>query len=346
MGIEAIKQQLPQIKLPQELREIVEDSLSRLQKLEDSKMYFQESDSLLHWLETILSLPWETETSVDIDLVRAREVLDKNHFGLDKVKERILEYLAVQKLRKENQVVADEEHSPILCFVGLQGIGKTTLASSIAQSLDRDFYRISLGALGSIVQIRGQRRSLPDSEPGLVMKALLRTKVKNPVILLDEIDKVSSETGLRQDVMSSLLEVLDPNQNISFLDHYVDYPFNLSKVLFIATANNLEPLSTALIDRLEIIEMPSYTDQEKEMIGRNYLLPKVLASSGLSKEQVVIAEEVWSKIIRPLGFDAGVRTLDRNLSSITRKVAKKIVEGQGSSFNINLNNLKDFLDAY
>lgn len=346
MNIESVREKLKEKHLPEQFAEIVQDSLERLEKLEKAGSYFQETDSLSRWLNIVLSIPWEQETKQNIDLKHAKQILDKNHFGLEVVKERVLEYLAVQRLRQEANVVASEEHSPVLCFVGLQGVGKTTLAYSIAEALERKIYRISLGAIGSIVQIRGQRRSLADSEPGQVIKAIIRSGVKNPVILLDEMDKVSAETGLRQDVMSVLLEVLDPAQNVSFIDHYLDYPFDLSKALFIATANTLETFTTALMDRLEIIQMPSYYDREKEVIGKNYLLPKILSDSGLKSENLSIDENVWPKIIRPLGFDAGVRTLDRNISTISRKVAKKIVMGEGTSFRVSLDNIKEFLETY
>ncbi|MCL5411125.1 MAG: AAA family ATPase [Patescibacteria group bacterium] len=345
MAIEQAKLKVTQANLPKDLLANINEMIERLEHMKDSGDYFLEYDSLMHYLEWITSLPWDKESSENLDLKNAQNVLDKNHYGLSEVKERILEFLAVRNLRQKNETTASG-HAPVLCFVGLQGIGKTTLASSIAEALGRKFARISMGAIGSTIQLRGQTRSLPNAEPGQVIKVLQRTAVKNPVILLDEIDKASGESGLRSDIMATLLEVLDPEQNSTFVDHYVDYPFNLSDVLFVCTANNLGTLSAALLDRLEIIQMPTYTDQEKIEIGKVYLLPKIVAENGLQPDQLTIAESVWPKIVRPLGYDAGVRMLNRNISSVARKVAKKILLGEGSKFQITEENLKEFLPTW
>ncbi len=234
-------------------------------------------------------------------------------------------------------------HAPIICFVGLQGVGKTTMAKSIAQTLGRKFSRISLGAIGSVTQLRGQSRAYLDAEPGQIVKSLVRVNSMNPVILLDEIDKVSGKKGLLADVMASLLEILDPEQNSTFMDHYIDYPIDLSNVMFICTANNLGTLSTALLDRLEVIRFTSYSDEEKIKIAKDYLFPKVLKATALSYNQIQIEEDVWPQIVRPLGFDAGIRQLERNLTSLCRHVAREIVEKKTDKVVVTLENVKNYM---
>jgi ATP-dependent Lon protease len=228
-------------------------------------------------------------------------------------------------------------------FVGLQGVGKTTLAMSIADALGRKFVRIALGGIGSTLELRGKSKAFPEAEPGQIIKAMLKTGVKNPVILLDEIEKASGEKGLRLDIMAVLLEILDPSQNVEFRDHYIDYPVNLSDVLFICSANNTGTISTALMDRMELIKMPSYTDQEKLVISRDYLLPKAMERTGLEKDELEIDPNLWPGIVRPFGYDSGIRSLGRTLDSICRKVAKEIVEGKTTKVVLNAQNLKYYL---
>ncbi|RJR16298.1 AAA family ATPase, partial [Candidatus Microgenomates bacterium] len=283
-----------------------------------------------------------------LDLQHASEILHKNHYGLEMVKDRILEYLAVLKLQLDkNKNAGDGGQSmraPILCLVGLVGTGKTTLAYSIAEAMGRKFVRIPFGGMSSALELRGQSRVRPDAEVGLVMKAMRHAESKNPVILLDELDRVSEQA--RGDIMGVLVELLDPEQNAAFTDHYLDYPFNLSEVLFVATANNTTHIATAVLDRLEPIQMPSYTDQEKIKIGKDYILPKLLRQSGLTAQQLQVAEDVWPKIVRPLGFDSGIRSLERTVNGICRKVARLIVEGKGQSFSVTSDNVKEFLPSY
>jgi ATP-dependent Lon protease len=246
------------------------------------------------------------------------------------------------KLLKErgNESVS---RAPVLLLVGLQGIGKTTLAISVAEALDRKFVRIAMGAIGSVLEIRGRSKVYPEAEPGQIIKALIKTGVRNPVILLDEIEKASGEEGLRSDVMAALLEILDPNQNPNFRDHYVDYPVDLSDVLFICSANNTGTISTPVMDRLEIIKMPSYTDQEKMVIARDYLLPQILVKTGLKPEELQIDSNLWPNIVRPFGFDSGIRSLGRTLESICRKVALEIVSGKSTGIILTADNLRQYL---
>jgi len=328
--------------MPVELKERITKMLNRLNRMAQTGGYAEQFDNISRYVDTVSSIPWVDTTKDQLDLAEAKKLLDKNHYGMETTKERILEYLATMKLmqRQGEDVIA---RSPILLFVGLQGIGKTTLAISIADALGRKFVRIAMGAIGSVLELRGRSKVFPEAEPGQIIKALIKTQVKNPVILLDEIEKASGEAGLRADVMATLLEILDPAQNIEFRDHYVDFPIDLSDVMFICSANNLGTLSTALLDRMEVIKMSSYTDPEKIAIARDYLLPKVIAKSGLQPGELTIDPDLWQNIVRPFGFDSGIRSLNRTLDAICRKVAKEIVEGRSTSVTINASNLKDYL---
>ena len=274
-----------------------------------------------------------------LDIVQAKEIMDKNHYGLPSVKNVILEYLSSLILNIHNQ--NNIARSPIICLVGLVGTGKTTLAYSIAQSLGRKFERIPLGGMGDASDLRGKSRSSLDAEPGLVMKSLIHARSRNCVILLDELDRVT-ETG-RKDIMGVLVELLDPEQNKAFVDHYVDYPFDMSKVLFIATANNTTNIATAVLDRLQIIQMPSYTDEEKTVIAQRYLFPEILKQTGLVSEQISIDDMVWPTIIRPLGYDSGIRSLQRSIEGVCRKAARMIVEKKTQTVKVTAENIKQFL---
>jgi len=299
--------------------------------------YSTEYEKTAHFIDWITSLPWDKRSEDVLDLDNAKKILDKNHYGLGDIKERILEYLAVLRLKGGMR-------APILCFVGLVGTGKTTIAYSIAEAMGRKFARIPFGGMGDPLDLRGQSRLRPDTEPGLVIKALRRTGTKNPVILFDEIDRVTTE-GLSS-IMGVLVELLDPEQNTAFRDHFIDYPFDLSEVLFIATCNNTTNISVAVMDRLEPMQMPSYTDEEKITIGRDYVLPRTMEEAGLEKEALTISSEVWPQIVRPLGYDAGIRTLERTINGICRKVAKMIVQGKGKKFVITSENIKEFLPTW
>ena len=337
--------------LPPELKSRAERMVERLNRMAKLGGYSAEYESTSRYVDWIVSLPWDKSSKEVLDLKRTERILDKNHYGMLQVKDRILEYLAVRKLTTEKVGKSEVVHGPraesratVLCFVGLPGIGKTSVAYSIAEALGREFVRIAMGGMGSVEQLRGQARVFPDAEPGLLIKNLRQAKVNNPVLLLDEIDRVT-EQG-RSGIMGVLLELLDPEQNPAFVDHYTDYPFNLSEVLFLCSANNTRNISNAVLDRLEIIEMPSYTDEEKLHIGKDYLLPRTLENCGLKPDQLTIGEDLWPKIIRPLGYDAGIRTLDRTLQAICRKAARKIVEGGAQKFTLTPANVKDFLPSW
>jgi ATP-dependent Lon protease len=267
-----------------------------------------------------------------------------------------MEYIAVLNLlsKQDSGAIANpttspklysgnyKSKAPVICFVGVQGIGKTSIAKSIAAALGRQFNRIPLGGLADIKELRGVNKSQINAEPGQVIKSFVRTGVMNPLILLDELDKVSSGGGVNADIMAALLEILDPEQNANFTDYYLDFPVDLSKCVFIATANNLGGISAALLDRLEIIRMTSYTDDEKIHIAKDYLLPKILDQCGLKNDNLVFEEEVWPLIVRPFGFDAGMRQLERNLNQVIRKVAKRILVENATSYKVTTVNFREF----
>jgi ATP-dependent Lon protease len=339
--IEELKGQVKKSTLPDELREKVLTRLTQLSALTTSPTFLPEFDRINKYIDWALSLPWQKRTDDMLNLEHAREVLDKNHYGLDEIKNRILEYMAVMKLKKEEGHGEDVMRAPILCFVGLVGTGKTTIAGSISEAMGRSFARIPFGGMGDPLDLRGQSRIHAEAEPGKVIKALRSAGSKNPVILLDEIDRVTEEG--RASIMGVLVELLDPEQNSAFIDHYIDYPFDLSEVLFIATANNTHNVSTAVLDRLEPINMPSYSDEEKITIGKRYMLPRLLSQAGIPEGVMEISDEVWPQIVRPLGYDAGIRTLERTINGVVRKVAHMYVKGEGNNFKVTPENVKEYL---
>ena len=327
--------------LPERLSETVMIRLEQLQKLVDSPSFLPEYDRISKYIDWIIRLPWEKVTEDNLNLENARKVLDSHHYGLDEIKDRILEYLSVMKLKKEKGEFEDIGRAPILFFVGLVGTGKTTIASSIAEAMGRHFERIAFGGMGDPLDLRGLSKMHTEAEPGKVVKAMVNAQSKNPVILLDEIDRVTEEG--RASIMGVLVELLDPKQNHAFIDHYVDYPLDLSQVLFIATANNTNNIATAVMDRLEPISMPSYTDQEKIAIGQRYVFPEKMRMSGIPEGALIIDETVWPAMVRPLGYDAGIRTLERTIDGVVRKVAKQIVEGKVKSLKLTPENIKEYL---
>lgn len=337
--IEELKIRITQANLPQEVSEKL---LNLLQFSGPPAGGGAELASLISYINFVISLPFGKYSQDILDINRTKQILDKNHYGLQSVKNRILEYLSVLILHKQTGQKNDF-HAPILAFIGLVGTGKTSLAYSIAESLGRPLMRIPFGGLGDPATLRGTSRIRPDSEPGQVIKAIKSAKVSNPVILLDEIDRVAVE--YKVDIMGVLVELLDPAQNQAFVDHYLDFPYDLSQVLFIATANNTGNIATAVLDRIEPIIMPSYSDEEKLIIGRDYLLLKAMEESGVSKDMLIIDEATWPQILRPLGFDSGIRSLSRSLQAICRKVARKKVEGEVGPFRITSENLGEYLSG-
>ena len=339
--IDNLIEQVKAANIPEKLSERILIRLNQLTKLADSQSFLPEYDKMNKYIEWVLGVPWNNKSQDNLDLVNGKKVLDSHHYGLDEIKNRILEYMSVMKLKGEKGEIEDVYRAPILCFVGLVGTGKTTIAYSIAEALGRKFARIPFGGMGDPLDLRGQSKMHAEAEPGKIIKALRTTQSINPVILLDEIDRVTDQG--RASIMGVLVELLDPEQNHNFVDHYIDFPVNLSNVLFIATANNTTNVSTAVLDRIEPITMPSYTDMEKIVIGEKYILPSALKAAGIPEGSIMISEDVWSNIVRPLGYDAGIRTLERTIDGIVRKIAHMIIEGKGKTFNITPQNIKEFL---
>ena len=364
--VSSLRTRIESADLPGDIHSRVIDQIQEILRVEEDITARVHIEQMLRYIEWVIALPWRTRTKDVLDLVRVKEILECNHYGLQTVKDRILEYLAVLSLNRDrfekdsnasiaskNGDIVDDaglvqaflaRRAPILCLVGLVGTGKTTLAKSIAEAMGRRFVRIPFGGMSDALDLRGQSRVRADAEIGLVLKALRHAGSKNHVILLDEIDRVAEHA--RGDIMGVLIELLDPEQNRAFTDHYLDYPFDLSEVLFIATANNTTHISTAVLDRLEQIQMPSYTDEEKIKIAKDYVLPNLMKESGLSKENLTVDPDVWPKLVRPLGFDSGIRSLERTMNALCRKVARFIVEGKGTAFTVNEETIKDFIEAY
>lgn len=338
---QALKTKLDSVTLPPELKNKAQVMVDRLQLMTQFSGYSAEYERTAQYIEWIVNLPWDKSSEDKLDLNEAKKILDHHHYGMQHVKDRILEHLSIMTLNRGQQSVS---RAPILCLVGLVGTGKTTFGYSLAEALGRQFVRIPFGGMGSARDLRGQSRLHPDAEPGWVIKAMRRAGTNNPILLLDEVDRVTAAN--RSDIMGVLVELLDPEQNSLFTDHYLDYPFNLSNVLFLATANNTRNIATAVLDRLEIIEMPSYTDDEKIIIAKTYMLPKVLKEAGLTPDNLTFDEAVWPKIVRPLGFDAGIRTLERTIEGVCRKLARLKIEGQGEHFHLTLDNIKNYLPNY
>jgi ATP-dependent Lon protease len=334
--------------LPQDLHEKVTAMVDRLKLIQHESSFFMELDHIGRYIEWVTALPWNLETKDILDLNHARQVLEKNHYGLAQVKEQILQYLSVMIIKAQQGDSKDHfSRAPIISLVGLAGVGKTTVAYSIAEALGRRIERIPFGGMGGAAVLRGESRFSPDAEPGAVIKALRRAGSNNPVILLDEIDRVSSEE--RGDIMGVLVELLDPEQNRAFVDHFIDYPFNLGNVLFVATSNNTKDISTAVLDRLEVIQMPSYSDAEKITIGKNYLMPKILSESGFQAGSVIIPDNIWAEMVRPLGYDPGIRSLQRTAQDLVRKVALNQLDGKlpkGQVFTLTDQNLRQFVPQW
>ncbi len=332
--VEELREKIEQSGMPEETMKAALKELDRYEKLPASSA---ESGVIRNYIDWLLALPWTEATEDMIDLAHSEEILNKDHYGLEKVKERVLEYLAVQKLTNSLK-------GPILCLVGPPGVGKTSLARSIATSLNRNFVRVSLGGVRDESEIRGHRRTYVGAMPGRIIQGMKKAKSVNPVFLLDEIDKMSND--FRGDPSAALLEVLDPEQNHNFSDHYIEEPYDLSKVMFVATANTLSSIPGPLLDRMEIISIAGYTELEKVHIAREHLLPKQLKEHGLRKGNLQVRDEALLEIIRYYTREAGVRTLERQIAKVCRKAAKIIVTAERKRIVVTEKNVVDLLGKH
>lgn len=329
--VEEYQEKIEKIKMPKDVKEKALKEVERLIKLSP---HSPETGVIRTYLDWIIDLPWDKETKDKIDIKKSRDILNEDHCGLIDVKERILEFIAIRKLTNSMK-------GPIICLVGPPGVGKTSIAKSIAKSLNRKFVRMSLGGVRDEAEIRGHRRTYIGAMPGSIINSMKKAKSKNPVFLFDEIDKLSSD--YRGDPASGLLEVLDPEQNTTFTDHYLDVPFDLSKVLFITTANTTASIPAPLLDRMEVIRISGYTEEEKLQIAISHLLPKQLKEHGLKDDTLIVSEAALRSIINNYTREAGVRNLERNIANLCRKAAKRIVEEQLETIRINNGNLSNYL---
>jgi ATP-dependent Lon protease len=331
--VDEYRQRMKEQELPKEVAEKITKEIERLEKMPPM---VAESAVIRTYLDWLLALPWSKETNDRLDITSAEQILEEDHYGLEKVKERILEYLSIRKLTEKMK-------GPILCLVGPPGVGKTSLARSIARAMERKFVRVSLGGVRDEAEVRGHRRTYVGALPGRVIQGMRTAGSKNPVFLLDEIDKMSAD--FRGDPSAALLEVLDPEQNNTFSDHYIEVPFDLSRVLWVVTANVMHNIPRPLLDRMETITIAGYTEEEKVEIAKRYLIPKQTRDHGLTDKQIVFSEGTIQKVIRDYTREAGVRNLERNIANLCRKVARQIVQNKRTVVKITAQNLHTFLGA-
>ncbi|HEX9021027.1 MAG TPA: endopeptidase La [Nitrospirota bacterium] len=337
--IKNLREKIDEAKLPPEAEKEAKRELGRMEKLSAASPEYSVIRTYLEWMT---SLPWNKTTATAIDIVKAKQTLDEDHYDLEKVKNRILEYLSVKKLGEERGPQEGiKTREPILCFVGPPGVGKTSLGQSIARALGRKFMRQSFGGLHDEAEIRGHRRTYIGAMPGRIIQALKRVETRDPVVMLDEVDKIGADW--RGDPSSALLEVLDPEQNKDFRDNYLDVPFDLSKVMFITTANQLETIPPPLLDRMEVIPLPGYTEHEKVNIAQKYLIPKEIKANALKPGEIVITEDALRGIIKDHTREAGVRNLEREIANVCRKVAKSVAEGKAVPITVKAEDLHEYL---
>jgi ATP-dependent Lon protease len=331
--IDELRKKMTDANMPADVQKVTEKELDRLSKMSTMSAEYTVARTYLDWL---VDLPWSNSTEDNLNILDAKTILNEDHYDLEKVKKRILEYLAVRKLKSDMR-------GPILCFVGPPGVGKTSLGKSIARALGRKFIRMSLGGIRDEAEIRGHRRTYVGALPGRIVQGIKKAGSNNPIFMLDEVDKIGMD--FRGDPSSALLEVLDPEQNFSFSDHYLEVPFDLSKVMFIATANILDPIPAPLRDRMEVLELPGYTEEEKIMIARQFLLPKQLGEHGLTEDLVEFEDEALKIIVRSYTREAGVRNLEREIAAVCRAIAREVAEGKTDKTIVKAEDIHGYLGA-
>jgi ATP-dependent Lon protease len=329
--VQTFRNKARKAKMPKKVFQEIERQINKLERMHPDSA---ETATVRNYLDWMVSLPWSTQTKDNLDLKKAQTILDEDHYGLETIKERILEYLAVRKLKKKMR-------GPILCFVGPPGVGKTSLGRSIARALGRKFVRISLGGIRDEAEIRGHRRTYVGSMPGRIVQGISQADSNNPVFMLDEVDKIGAD--YRGDPSAALLEVLDPEQNYSFRDHYLNVPFDLSNVMFVTTANLLDPIQPAFRDRMEVITLSGYTEEEKIEIAKRHLIPKQIEENGLTLQQAVFAEKVIQTIIQKYTREAGLRNLEREIAKVCRKLARRVAEGEEGPYKLTPGMTEDLL---
>ena len=341
--IEELRTKVADSSLPAELKLKASREVLSLQRSVSLNNYDEKYDMVGRYVDWVLRVPWQNESIDNLDIEFAKSVFEKHHYGMEDVKDRFIELIAARNLARI-QTPDKAPRSPVILLVGLVGTGKTTFAYSLAEALGRRLVRVPFGGMASAAELRGNTRLKLGNEPGKIIHGLVEGGVRNPIFLLDEIDRVAE--AAKNDIMGVLVELLDPAQNQAFVDNYIDYPVDLSGAIFLATANNTTNIATAVMDRMEKISMPSYSDEQKLMIAKRYLLPKLFASTGLRPEQLIIEEDLWPMIIRPLGFDMGIRSLERTLENVFRKATRIIVERGFKEVYVNRENSKIFLPQY
>lgn len=328
---EKFREKIKDRNIPKHVNEVIEEELTKLNFLENSSSEFNVTRNYLDWLT---QMPWGVMSEENLDIERASGILDEDHYGMEDIKKRILEFIAVSSLKGSTQ-------GKILCFHGPPGVGKTSIAKSIARALNREYFRFSVGGMTDIAEIKGHRRTYVGAMPGKIIQCLKKTKTENPLVLIDEVDKIGK--GYQGDPSSALLELLDPEQNLNFLDHYLDVPVDLSKVLFICTANIVDPIPEPLRDRMELIEMSGYVAEEKIAIAKQYLIPQAKTNSGVTDENIDIHEDALSTLIKSYCRESGVRNLQKHIEKLVRKVAFKVVKKECEKFDVTEENLQQLV---
>ncbi len=340
--IEYLRKIINESKVPDDLRQRLLDRVKSLDRIIKYGGFSKEYETTYKYIYTCVSLPFSSYSEENTDFESVKSILSKNHYGMSEIKNKILDYIALLQIKKNRSLRATPS---VILLQGLPGIGKTSISKSIAESLSLKFIRIPMGGMANSLELIGRSKANSDAEPGKIVKSLIKSHSLNPVILLDEVDKTGNDLESKSSVFSALIEILDPEQNYSFTDRFIDYPIDLSNIFFILTANNIGGLPSALVDRVDVIKLTGYSDEEKIIICKEYLLKKMIDYAGISENDFKIEDDVYPNIVSPLGYEAGIRDLEREFLGIGRKIDRKILEGANLPIIINNDNLKEFIDT-